>query len=116
LNTVVIDQNYRMKFNFVWTFYFNARVVKEIKPWEVNNLSLIDNLNNEYHFLQAGGCAAKETLIFSHNPGEGNADCGGWFIFPPAKLDATSFKIIDIKNHLAIENIMMVKDDRKTAE
>ncbi|MGB7537562.1 MAG: hypothetical protein WBM17_03405 [Anaerolineales bacterium] len=111
LNTVVIDPDYRMKFNFEWTFSFDKARQAVLTPDKINKVILIDDLEYKYEHIDAGGCAAEDDLLWVYTtPGEDN--CNGWFLFPPAQTGATSLRLYDYGNLITIENIVLIKDDR----
>jgi hypothetical protein len=107
LNTVVVNEAYEMKFVVTWTLYFDY-ATDIIKPSDANNhaIKVLDNLGNEYRHTQTGGCAAEDTRFWTW--GEGQDDCGGWFLFPPPNEGATSFRFFDTENDISIENIVLV--------
>jgi hypothetical protein len=107
LNTVVVNEVYEMKFVVAWTLYFDYSS-DIIKPSDANNhaIKVLDNLGNEYHHTQAGGCAAEDTRFWSS--GAGSDDCSGWFLFPPPNDGATSLRFVDTESDMSIENIVLV--------
>lgn len=104
LNTVNVYENRTMRFNVVWKIYFDNPANVRLDP-AVNTFYLEDDLGNEYTPAQYGGCAL-EGLGFSGKTNPGS--CNGWFQFEPAQPGATSFRLVDMFNHVSIENIVLV--------
>jgi hypothetical protein len=104
LNTVVVYENRTMRFNVVWKVYFDnpANIKKESA---VNTFYLEDDLGNEYTPAQYGGCALEAKGFYGRESPE---TCAGWFQFEPAQPGATSFRLVDLFNHVSIENIVLV--------
>jgi hypothetical protein len=101
-----------MRFNIKWSIDYGRPHRNYTKPSDAynNNIFLVDNLNNIYSHIYTGGCAAQDTMI--NAPG-GTGDCNGWFQFPPAKLNATSFQFIDAANKVMIGDIILLPKQNK---
>jgi hypothetical protein len=107
LITVVVGGDFRMKFNILWTAYFDyAGTAAKESDREDERILVEDNLKNIYRPVEIGGCAGLETVLFTDKNG-GDASCGGWFLFPPAEPDATSFRYEDPKNGISFEGIVL---------
>jgi hypothetical protein len=104
LNTVVVKPDRTMRFNAAWTVYLSAprAVMKEASG---NSIVLEDDLGNQYDATQIGGCAAQNTLL---NGSSGAGTCSGWYQYEAAKPGATSFRLVDMNNHVSIEGIILV--------
>jgi hypothetical protein len=104
LNTVVVDADRTMRFNVAWTIKLvrSTTVEKKAGP---NDIFLEDDLGKAYNPTQIGGCAGKDVFL---DGGSATASCAGWFQFEPAQPGATSFRLVDLFNHVSIENIILV--------
>jgi hypothetical protein len=106
VNTVVINDKLEMRFNVNWKINYGY-IENWKKPSDANNYNIFleDNLENDYQHIYTGGCAGQETVIVPYGK---TGDCSGWFQFPQAKPGATSFQLVDLANHAAIENIILL--------
>jgi len=106
VNTVVINEAYEMRFNVNWKInYGYVNTWSKLSDANNNNIFLEDNLENTYQHILTGGCAGQDMVIIPYGT---SGDCNGWFQFPRAKPGATSFRFVDLANHAAIENIILL--------
>jgi hypothetical protein len=108
LVSIIVEDDYRMKFNFTWTVYFEyAGTATKESEAEDEGIQVEDDLGNIYRPVETGGCADQSTVLFTPMD-NGDASCGGWFLFPPAEPDATIFRYTDPKNEILFDNIILV--------
>jgi hypothetical protein len=102
LNTVVVNSDRTMKFNLSWK-PLNSAPARKSSVANNQNIILMDNLNNKYQFITAGGCAVEARGFLT-----ADETCGGWFMFPAAQTGATSFRFIDLENRISFDNIVLL--------
>jgi hypothetical protein len=108
LISVKVEDDYRMKFNFSWTVYFEyAGTATKESEAEDKEIRVTDNLGNIYRPVETGGCVDQSTILFTPKD-NGDASCSGWFLFPPAAPDATILRYDDPKNEIFFDNIILV--------
>jgi hypothetical protein len=103
VTTVTIQADGYMKFGFSWTAYFPPSVPYITKYSDAGNrnMYITDNAGHRYDHVQVGG-AAHGAWLFN---GETK---GGWFLFPPAERDATTFAFYDDDHGEVITDIVLV--------
>jgi hypothetical protein len=102
LNTVVVNSDRTMKFNLSWK-PLNSVPARKSSVADNKNIILVDNLKNEYQFINTGGCAAEARTFRT-----ADETCGGWFLFPAAQTGATSFRYVDLGNLISFDDIVLL--------
>jgi hypothetical protein len=108
VQSVRVYPNFTMQFNVTWvlggvsnTFSHYVKANKNTDPTNHCNF-LVDNLGNEYSHIGVGGAAANSDVVGPDKPSS------GWFLFPPAKLGATSFTFRSICDGIEVGGIVLL--------
>jgi hypothetical protein len=115
VQSVTVHQNLNMQFNVTWLLgggdnkYKYQNIYKITDPLNHCNF-IVDNLGNEYSHIDVGGAAANMDIVGSDQPSS------GWFLFSPAKPNATSFTFRSICNGVDITEIFLIHGDIPTFE
>ncbi len=101
--SVLIGPNGYMQFNFTWSLDYTSPMTPIIKYSDAYNYNMFirDNLGNRYNHTEVGGAAAQDTRMYDNTPIE------GWFLFIPAKQNATTFAFYDNDQAAVINNIVL---------
>ncbi|MBN1535085.1 MAG: hypothetical protein JW908_00015 [Anaerolineales bacterium] len=99
--SIEVRLNGYMQFNFTWTLDFidGLPPIKKYADTDNRNMYITDNISHRYDHIEVGGQAAYDIYIGDAIPVE------GWFLFLPAKQNATIFSFHDDDQGLQIENI-----------
>jgi hypothetical protein len=114
VSTVEVNADFTMKFNVLWDYRCTNQwhntggcpsFLKPASDLGEKYMYLTDNLENNYYYSDVGGAAGYEDQI------DPNTTIYGWFLFPPAKAGAKSFRIIDLGNRVAVDEIVLIYKD-----
>jgi hypothetical protein len=86
---VTVREDRQMQFDIQYTLAPMEDETSEVwreSDRDNRNVFLTDDRGGRYEFLEVGGCAAQEMRTQNED-----LQCTGWFLFPPAEPDATSF-------------------------
>jgi hypothetical protein len=75
--------------------------IKKYSDENNTNMYITDNIGNHYNHIEVGGDAAYDIYIGDAVP------VNGWFLFIPAKQNATIFTFHDDDQGVEIENITL---------
>jgi hypothetical protein len=110
IESVRVNDDRTMQFNVRWRVSFKDAYTFPVGPYAGDkNILLIDDLENEYHHTQVGGCAAAATELTTDR-----SECAGWFLFPAASPGATSFRFIDFLHLMSIDGIVLRQTETPT--
>lgn len=99
--SIEVRLNGTMQFNFTWTLDFIEGLppIRKYNDADNPNMYVTDNVDNHYDHIEVGGDAANDIFIEDAIPVE------GWFLFLPAKQNATMFSFHDDDQGVSIDNI-----------
>jgi len=102
--SVEVRLNGYMQFNFTWTLDFIEGLppIKKYADTDNRNMYITDNISHRYDHVEVGGEAAYDIYIGDAIPVE------GWFLFLPAKQNATIFSFHDDDQGVSIDDIVLL--------
>lgn len=97
ITAIEVMDNGELLFNISWTAHLDGNF--DVKMTPSKKIVLVDDLGNQYDFLEAGGGADTEQLIYN------GSIVTGWLRFPAIHADAQAVKFVDMDNQVQTKPI-----------